>query len=250
MRLCVQGNRQAHRAFTLIELLVVISIIALLLAILLPALKRAREQAKMTICRGNARQLNIGLHMYAQDHDNLLPHYAGLHADGRTEDVSKRWMRLAAEYIGLELERRKGVIYCPSTPYPEKKDDARFGNYGCNNEFINTPTDNRRRPNPHYNILNISLPSERILIMDSGGYVSGEYYIRHPHAGFWYVPGTRPDLDPVDLGITPPLHEDFRKGRHGDKVVLGWADSHVSVMKGEFLGNGVMNNNRSWFKSK
>ena len=73
--------------------------------------------------------------------------------------------------------------------------------------------------------------------------------ITSPHGGFWYVPGTRPDHDPISLGITPSLHKDFRQGRHGDKVVLGWADSHVSVIKGEFLGNEVMYNNSSWFSA-
>lgn len=59
-----------QRAFTLIELLVVISIIALLMAILVPSLSRAREQAKGVVCRSNLRQFGITCGAYIQDNDN------------------------------------------------------------------------------------------------------------------------------------------------------------------------------------
>lgn len=61
------------RGFTLIELLVVISIIALLIGISIPALSRAREQARRTRCRSNVRQLQIALQMYADTHEGRVP---------------------------------------------------------------------------------------------------------------------------------------------------------------------------------
>jgi prepilin-type N-terminal cleavage/methylation domain-containing protein len=60
-------------AFTLIELLVVISIIALLMGILIPALFRAREQGRKTLCANNLRQINTSLRLYAVDNDGRLP---------------------------------------------------------------------------------------------------------------------------------------------------------------------------------
>ena len=62
-----------RKAFTLIELLVVIGIIALLLAISVPALRYARDQGGETVCRSNLRQLAIILRTYTSEHDNLFP---------------------------------------------------------------------------------------------------------------------------------------------------------------------------------
>jgi len=65
---------QRPRAFTLIELLVVISIIALLIALLLPALQNARKLAMQTACASNQRQFLIATATYAADHDERMPH--------------------------------------------------------------------------------------------------------------------------------------------------------------------------------
>jgi prepilin-type N-terminal cleavage/methylation domain-containing protein/prepilin-type processing-associated H-X9-DG protein len=61
------------KAFTLVELLVVIGIIALLISILLPALNRAREQARMAQCLSNLRQIGQAMAMHAGEHKNRVP---------------------------------------------------------------------------------------------------------------------------------------------------------------------------------
>lgn len=65
--------RRRNPGFTLIELLVVISIIAVLIGILLPAMSAARKTARLTLCGGSLHQLGIGIAAYAVDYRSLIP---------------------------------------------------------------------------------------------------------------------------------------------------------------------------------
>ena len=68
------SGKRAGEGFTLIELLVVIAVIAILAALLLPALAQAKEKAKRTQCTNNNRQIGIATHMYANDNQDYMPH--------------------------------------------------------------------------------------------------------------------------------------------------------------------------------
>jgi len=67
------SKRQQNQAFTLIELLVVISVISLLIAILLPSLGRAKEQARRAICLSNLKEVHKAFYSYAQDNNGIVP---------------------------------------------------------------------------------------------------------------------------------------------------------------------------------
>ena len=122
-----------HHSFTLIELLVVISVIALLIALLLPALGGAQFAAKVAQCGGNMRQLQIGTYLFAEDHDGKLFRHPDL-------PVTKtdRWDSNTVNNIRPKDPSKVSfmpyfandyrIFYCPGNPLysPERN----WGTYG------------------------------------------------------------------------------------------------------------------------
>jgi prepilin-type N-terminal cleavage/methylation domain-containing protein len=107
------GRSRACRpqAFTLIELLVVIAIIAILAALLLPALVGAKERARRASCRNNVRQFILAVHMYGDDNDQWVP--TGASNKGPDDDhlpvLSTGTSNAIVQYSGSER-----MAHCPS----------------------------------------------------------------------------------------------------------------------------------------
>ena len=92
------GNRTARTGFTLVELLVVISIIAVLISLLLPALAQARASAQSTVCLSNLQQVALAATEYAQDNQGRGPSYVLNPADARNNDTAF-WDQMLLPYV-------------------------------------------------------------------------------------------------------------------------------------------------------
>src|SRR5687768_9106283 len=92
-----QERMNPKRAFTFVELLVVIAIIAILAALLFPALSRAKAKAKRTVCQNNLKQISLAVHLYADDHSDLLP---GVHGNTNFPSDFVEYKERIKDYLG------------------------------------------------------------------------------------------------------------------------------------------------------
>jgi len=104
-------------AFTLIELLVVIAIIAILAAMLLPALAKAKGKAHSSTCQNHLKQLQTGWLMYLDDNgDQVVPNKDGVQANGDWASLPGSWVEGNAELDASTTNIEKGVLF----PYQPK----------------------------------------------------------------------------------------------------------------------------------
>ncbi len=262
-----------RRGLTLVELIVVISIMTLLLGVLLPALRTARERARATVCGANIRQLLLGLQNYEAAHGTFpygfqdvgYPAAPGPFAGNHSMDLVGFWWFDFSQEVDYRSGDGLEVLKCPSKRQQDRWLEVNIlaGNYGANLSICRL--DRYLRPysdefsGVSLSSADVAQPGATLLLVDSG-YSLICWWMASPDPPVtfpvkpWlqntcYVPGMALNRD---KSLWPGQMEDAVGGRHPQKTVnVGFVDGHVDRKSADELsvektGEGQWNVSPLW----
>lgn len=255
------NRRCATRAgFTLIEVLVVVAIIALLTAILLPSLKRARGQAQATVCASNLHQLGLGLALYHRTYDAYPAHRSPKPQDWRWFYSLARMLQ-KAPHAADGPPKPSRVQKCPTVSDWET---GRNNAYGYNYKYLGSARSNDDSPTAPYEnwpVRAVKKASMTIAFGDCDGTGWTEPHMNDNAGPDWKNPERIGNhgytLDPpyIPIRALPSLNNDgvpepyawhdrrsYPSERHNGRANFCFADGHVDRL----LPEQVMQDNRRW----
>ena len=191
--------KRLRGAFTLVELLVVIGIIALLLSILMPSLRKARSIAMRLACASNLKQISLAMNLYLNGNENTYPCAQDpvSTAPAYWLWMGRGWRGFVEPYLGDNIDANNpSALFCPQDHIA--KDKYESTSYAYSMAFyhspeqiddMNSPADTYANPQPSVpqRSVNVARPSGKILI--------GEWLSNHSaidrDSGWWCWQGSR-----------------------------------------------------------
>ena len=246
-------SRRPDSGFTLVELLVVIGIIALLIAILMPALGKAREQANSIKCLSNTRSLGNALVLFTQEHDGYLPkawfndgpiasQYNGSKMTWPYRNPKYGWDFLLLRYLG----NNKEVFRCPNDEYGQFR--------GNPSDFA--PDSDRIPASYRINISNQHVFGNRPdLPVDRPLYATKYSRLKHPSQAILFFDGANSqalwhhvatwEVSPLGI-VSKNDRRNVAWNRHRGRCNYTFIDGHAESLLWEDTWQWVVNANGMW----